>query len=234
MNPPSNQKTPKLESLNDIEKYLKTLRTEIHSGHISTKDIDFIPIFQTIQHIVDKENLRTIISEFENTSELFQRKIGEIRAYISSIGGSENFEKSVKIQKEESLNDLFQALYQPPFSLEDINLDVLVRNFKLLSNRKNIFTEIVFSDHIEVSKNELKHQFNGYIDEVNFEEELEEFAKFLVPKLPISLKKLLDTATNNDIRYSYFVYCLYLIQRKTIEFDKHTNNFLKFRKKAKK
>ena len=209
--PPSMPKTssngPKLESLSDIEEYLKKLKSEIRSGTLSSQDIDFIPIFHSIQEIVNAENLRKIIYEFQTSSDLFSRKIQDIRAYISSIGGKQEFEKYVKVQSEDSLNEVFQALYNPPFTVDDINLETLMSSFERLSNRKKIWNTIEFPDFNDVIRDATAEYFDGFVDDVHFERDLEKFEKVLTAKLPQSLRELLSSAPNEDLRYSYFVYC---------------------------
>ena len=230
--PPSTPKVPSsgptLETLSDVEEYLKKLKAEIRSGNLSSQDIDFIPIFHSIQEIVNAENLRNIITEFQNSSDLFGRKIQDIRAYISSIGGKQEFEKYVKVQSEDSLNEVFQVLYNPPFTVDDINLETLMSSFDRLTNRKKVWSTIEFPDFNDVVRDTTAEDFEGFVDDVHFERDLEKFEKKVLSELPKSLPDLLNSAPNKDLRYSYFVYCLYLIQRKKIVFDKDSNELRKF------
>ncbi|TFG19917.1 MAG: hypothetical protein EU530_04820 [Promethearchaeota archaeon] len=232
--PPSISKAPpdflKLNTLHDIEQYLKKLKSQIRSGSLSSQDIDFIPIFHSIQEIVNSENLRSIIMEFHNSSSLFSRKIEDIRKYISSIGGKEEFEKYVKSHSQDALNDVFQALYNPPFVIDDINIDPLMISFLQLANRKKLFTTIEFPDFDDVERNGTAEDFEGLIDDVHFERDIDKFETQLISSLPQSLTNVLKSATNDEDRYSYFVYCLYLIQRKKIVYDKSSKELRKFEK----
>lgn len=213
-----------LKTLPDVEEYLKKLHSEILSGKLSSQDIDFIPIFQSIQDIVTTENLRSIVVNFKHSSDLFQRKVSDIRAYISSLGGSK-FEQIVKVQTQDSLNLVFQSMYQPPFIVEDINMEIILGDFTRLVNRAKIFDEIEFPDLRNVNKETNIQIFDQYIENIHFERDIQKFEKQLVPQLPQKLTDILDSAPEEvaQARYSYFVYCLYLIQRKKVFFDKKSN-----------
>ena len=219
---------PKLETLSDVEEYLKNLKSELLSGTLSLQDINFVPIFHSIQEIVNTENLRNIITEFQNSSDLFGRKIQDIRAYISSIGGKEEFEKYVKTHSQDSLNDVFQELYNPPFVIDDINVETLMTSFLRLTNRKKIFDVIEFPDFDDVERDATAEDFEGMIDDVHFERDIDKFEIQLISKLPQTLAEILKFAPSDDDRYTHFVYCLYLIQRKKIIFDKDSNELRKF------
>jgi hypothetical protein len=221
----------KLETLQDVKEYLQKLKLQIHSGTISPQEIDFIPIFHAIQKIVNKENLRNILKEFQNSSELFSQKIQDIRAYISSLGRREEFEKYVKLNSQESLDTIFQSLYIPPFTLDDINVEGLISDFLRLMNRKNFLKNIEFPDLSDVVKNGSAEDFEELIDDVHFERDLEVFKSKILLNLPISISNLLNSAPNDKDRFTHFVYCLYLIQRKILMFDKSTNSLLKFEEK---
>ncbi len=225
-NPPFEEKesenVPTLKTLNDVKVYLQKLKVDIRSGSLSAQDIDFIPIFLAIQQIVDAENLRNLVSEFQNSSDLFARKIQDIRMYISSIGGEEEFENYVKVHSLDSLNSLMQELFNPPLIIEEIDLETIVSSFTRLTNRKKFLT-IEFPDFSDVERNGSAEDFDGLIDEVHFERDIQIFQHFLMPQLPKSLPDLLKSAPNDGVRYNYFVYCLYLIQRKVIVFNKKTN-----------
>ncbi len=230
--PPSSSSSPpdspKLDTLSDVEEYLKNLKSKLRSGSLSLQDINFIPIFHSIQEIVNSENLRNLITEFQKSSDLFGRKIEDIRAYISSIGGKEEFEKYVKTHSQDSLNAVFQAMFNPPFIIDDINLEPLMTSFLRLTNRKKIFNIIEFPDFDDVERDTSAADFEGMIDDVHFERDLNTFKTQLASKLPISLNNVLKSAPNDYDRYTYFVYCLYLIQRKKIVFDKSSNELRKF------
>jgi hypothetical protein len=219
---------PKLEKLQDVTDYLKKIKSDIHSGKISPQDVDFIPIFHSIQKIVNSANLRNIITEFKNSSELFSRKIQEIRAYISSLAGKREFEKYVKLSSQESLDSIFQSIYNPPFTINDINVETLSSSFVRLTNRKKYLSDIEFPDFSDLIKKGSAEDFEGLIEDVHFERDLNAFKINVQSKLPISISKLLNSAQDDKDRYTHFVYCLYLIQRKILVFDKSSNMLRKF------
>ncbi|MBN2157345.1 MAG: hypothetical protein JW776_14970 [Candidatus Lokiarchaeota archaeon] len=227
---PSSVQQIQLRTLRDVEIYLKNLKKDIQLGKISTQDIDFVPIFHSIQEIVNNKNLKTIVTEFKSSSDLFGKKIQDIQAYISAIGGEEDFESIIKVESQNSLHECFQALYKPPFIIEDINLNTLYDSFVKLTNKKKIWESVEFPDFSEIAKEEFNMgEIDFLIDDVHFERELNSFELKLLPTLPQKLSDIIDTTTNTEIRYKRFVFCLYLIQRKKVVFIKNTNRLEEYK-----
>jgi len=229
--PPS--KDLELKSLHEIKQYLKQLRAELRSGKLKSQEINFIPIFHSIQEIVTVENLRNMLSEFESSSELFSKKIEEIRAYISTIGGEEQFEHFIKSSNQEILSAIFQSLFNPPLMIEDINLETLFESFTRLSNRKIKWDDIKFPEISGIPNNLQMTELDDFIDDVHFERDLEEFERIILPTLPQNLSEVLKSAPDGEMRYNYFVFCLYLIQRKKIVYDKKLNELKAYNQEEK-
>ena len=60
-------------------------------------------------------------------------------------------------------------------------------------------------------------------------DELTRFKQDLIPKLPLLLSSLLSDTPSEEVRNDNFIFCLYLIQRKVIIFDKETNELKIFK-----
>ncbi len=224
------QTLPKLESLGDVETYLNGLKKGIKSGKISVQNIDFVPIFHSIQTIVNTKNLRNIVTEFENSADLFQRKIEDIRSYISEIGGMEKFEEKLKLNTEDSLENLMNSLYRPPYIVEDINLESLIASFTRLTTKNNMWDSIEFPELTDLVEDAPDiEQFNHLLDDVHFEEELQKFKQYLMTKLPIQLSQLLSETPDEETKNANFIFCLYLIQRKILLYNKKTNELQKYK-----
>ena len=162
--------------------------------------------------------------------DLFHQKIEEIRTYISEIGGMEKFEEELKLNTDDSIENLMDSLYRSPFIVEDINLESLVASFTRLTTKNNLLASIEFPELTDLVEDLPDiEQFNHLVDDVHFEEELNRFKQKLTPKLPIPLSSLLSETPIEEVRNTNFIFCLYLIQRKVIIFDKETNELRDFK-----
>lgn len=65
-----------------------------------------------------------------------------------------------------------------------------------------------------------KRELTLNISDKTFKEELTEFFNKAVKKLPCNLKELLFQAPDSNESYNWFLYCLHLIQKHILEYDK--------------
>jgi proline dehydrogenase len=119
-----NLKIPdKFDSLSQLQDFLSTLQARINSGEINPLNVDFIPIFQAFQDLIKPENLEEIISDFKDSSTIFQDKINYIKVFINRIASEDKLRDFIENSKDETfLSRILGSVWKNLFLVETIPL----------------------------------------------------------------------------------------------------------------
>ena len=207
------------ESLDSLLEFLKNLESGIREGKIKSSDVDFIPIFRTIQKLVDQQNLETIVGDLEASSELFSQKIAEIQGYINKISFDSSFKTFLlkHHDNEPLLRTILTKCWKTPVVFEEISHKFLTESFNRWAVRKIKRKKI---ENIIPEKTEFKPDFSINSLTEPFQESLNDFFDYLKTELPIKLIDLLMKAKDADSFYNWFNFCLHLITKHKIHYDK--------------
>ena len=211
------------ESLDDLRDLLKKLYSSIKEGKIKSSDIDFVPIFKTIQkklrHKLGRNSLHTIIGDLEVSSELFSQKISEIQDYINKIAFDDSFKTFLLRHNDNDplLRKILTKCWKNPVVLEEVSHQFLTDAFSRWAGKKIKREKIDFiipekTDFIpDLSINSLAEPF---------QDSLNNFLNFLKTEMPIKLIDLLMKAQDAGTFYNWFNFCLHLITKHKILYDK--------------
>ncbi|MHA1728882.1 MAG: hypothetical protein ACTSWY_09140 [Promethearchaeota archaeon] len=210
-----------INSLEELRDFLKKIEREIDAGQYTSSDINFIPIFKRFQTLISQNNLEKGVSDFGDISEVFKRKIGEIQNYISRIAFNDSFK--IFLLNHKNNESLFSAIltkcWKTPLILEDYNEQYFSSSFQKLVMKKKRYIK---KEILDPEKVEIKGIINfDYINsQESFQESLNEFFKFLRVKLPCKFNDLFSEAPNSEKFFNWFNYCLHLIQKHRIFYNK--------------
>jgi len=218
---PYYEKLGKIRSFDDLSKYLTEIVYDIEHGAVSLVDIDFQSIYQRFQGLVSASNLEEGIEEFGRTTAIFKDKISFIQDYINKA--KSDIGCNVFIENNKGNEGLFQhvlmASITPPLVLSYYPSEYLYQAFErwcssTIQRRRREYTE--------PERSVEKGNFTLACQEQSFDQNLDCFYTLIAPKLPLNLPSLLNQAANSDELYNWFIYCLHLIQKHRLEYDKDT------------
>ena len=207
------------ESLDDLRDFLKKLDSRIKNGKIKSSDIDFIPIFKTIQKMVDQQTLESIVRDLEVSSELFSQKIAEIQGYINKIAFDDSFKTFLLKHNDNDplLRKILAKCWKNPVVLEEVSHQFLTDAFSRWAGKKIKREKIDFKIP---EKSDFIPNLNINSLTEPFQESLSNFLNFIKEEMPIKLIDLLMKAQDVDTFYNWFNYSLHLITKHKIEYDK--------------
>lgn len=207
------------ESLENLREFLKNLESQIKEGKIKSSDVDFIPIFRTIQKLVDQKTLETIVGDLEVSSELFSQKITEIQGYINKIAFDDSFKTFLLSHNENEplLRNILTKCWRTPVVFEEVSHNFLAESFNRWAGRKKNRKKMEF---IIPEKTDFIPEFTINSLTKPFQESLNDFFDFIKMEMPIKLLELLMKAPDADTFYNWFNYCLHLITKHRIHYDK--------------
>jgi hypothetical protein len=221
----SSNKIANFESLENLREFLKNLESSIREGEIKSSDVDFIPIFKTIQKLVDQKTLETIVGDLEVSSELFSQKITEIQGYINKIAFDDSFKTFLLRHKDNDplLRNILTKCWKVPVVFEEVSHNFLTESFNRWAGRKISRKKM---EYIIPEKTDFIPEFSINSLPEPFQESLNDFFDYIKKEMPIKLLELLMKAKDADTFYNWFNYCLHLITKHKIHYDK-TNGIIK-------
>lgn len=207
------------ESLDSLRKFLKNLESGIREGKIKSSDVDFIPIFRTIQKLVDQQNLETIVGDLEASSELFSQKIAEIQSYINKIAFDDSFKTFLLRHNDNDplLRNILTKCWRTPVVFEDVSHKFLTESFNRWARKKIKRKKM---EYIIPEKTDFIPDFSINSLPEPFQESLNTFFDYIKKEMPIKLIELLMKAQDADSFYNWFNFCLHLITKHKIHYDK--------------
>jgi hypothetical protein len=209
----------KIISFDELSQYLESVISNIDHGKLNLVDIDFLSIYQVFQKIVNQSNLEQGIHEFQKTTDIFKDKINLIQDYINKA--KSDIGCNVFIEKQKGNENLFQQLlytcFKTPVVLSYYPNEYLYQEFdrwvsSSMQHRRKEF--------IDPERSIEKGDFTLACQEQSFGQSLDCFFDLIALKLPLKLTDLLKQAEDSDQLYNWFIYCLHLIQKHRLIYDK--------------
>lgn len=194
---------------------------------MKSSEIDFIPVFKAFQDLIDNKNLPESVRDFKHGSDTFQIKIDEIQAYISRITDEDHV---VKFLKRNAANDvicggILTKCWRDVFQISKLSQQHLLQSFDRCVNRTQRACKEEF---IEPSRVAERPEINITALNESFEDSVNRFYGKIEGFLPITLEDVLINEDLDDTAYERFIFCLHLIQKKTLNYIKKTKMLMKY------
>lgn len=169
---------------------------------------------------MSNENIEEIIDYFKTSNFIFQDKINYIKSFISRYSSEEKIKTFIETIEDDSIYSyMLSKIWHNSFIIESFPLTFLSSSYEKLTCGNNTRTKLEF---IPPEKVVCKKELPLNISDKTFKETVTEFYTEIAKKLPINLKELLCQAPNSNESYNWFLYCLHLIQKHILEYDKRS------------
>lgn len=213
-------KTPtKFASLSELRDFLHTLETQIQTGAVHSAEIDFVPVFTAFQDLIDERNLPESVTDFKHSSDSFQNKIDEIKAYISRVTEEDEVIQFLNKNAENDIifGGILNKCWKRPLVLEKMSEEYLLQSFNRCANRAERSSKQEYQEPLRI-ENRPEVQITAL--EEPFEDSLMRFFTNAKDLLPCTLKEILVDKKLEISAYERFIYCLHLIQKKQLLYNK--------------
>ena len=208
------------------------LKNQVLIGKKSLLDEDLESLFVEFKDLISESELETSIQIMNNGTLILEKKLDELRDFISIISQKNQIlEYLKKFSSDDSLAKIMNKIWQSPLLLPHFSLSFLMKSFeRLVLNKKSSNLEIFFKDKPILGSPDIRE-----LPEIDKPYKMKMFGYLnsIRPVLPATLDDLINKDHSIDIYYENFSYILHLLQLGFLSFTKSNQRFNITNKKMK-
>jgi len=200
------------------------LKNQVLIGKKSLLDEDLESLFVEFKDLISESELETSIQIMNNGTLILEKKLDELRDFISIISQKNQIlEYLKKFSSDDSLAKIMNKIWQSPLLLPHFSLSFLMKSFeRLVLNKKSSNLEIFFKDKPILGSPDIRE-----LPEIDKPYKMKMFGYLnsIRPVLPATLDDLINKDHSIDIYYENFSYILHLLQLGFLSFTKSNQRF---------
>ena len=200
------------------------LKNQVLIGKKSLLDEDLESLFVEFKDLISESELETSIQIMDNGTIILEKKLDELRDFISIISQKNQILEFLKnSSSDESFVKILNKIWQTPLLLPNFSLSFLTKSFeRLVLNKKSSNLEILFKDKPILASPEIRE-----LPEIDkpYKMKMFEYLNSIRPILPATLDDLLNKNYSVDVYYENFSYILHLLPLGYLNYDKSSKIF---------
>ncbi len=200
------------------------LKNQVLIGKKSLLDEDLESLFVEFKDLISESELETSIQIMDNGTMILEKKLEELRDFISIISQKNQILEYLKnSSSDDSFAKILNKIWQSPLLLPHFSLSFLMKSFeRLVLNKKSSNLEIFFKDKPILGSPDIRE-----LPEIDKPYKMKMFGYLnsIRPVLPATLDDLINKDHSIDVYYENFSYILHLLQLGFLSFTKSNQRF---------
>ena len=200
------------------------LKNQVLIGKKSLLDEDLESLFVEFKDLISESELETSIQIMDNGTVILEKKLDELRDFISIISQKNQILEYLKnSSSDESFAKILNKIWQSPLLLPHFSLSFLTRSFeRLVLNKKSSNLEYFFKDKPILGSPDIRE-----LPEIDkpYKMKMLGYLNSIRPVLPATLDDLINKNHSIDVYYENFSYILHLLQLGFLSFTKSNQRF---------
>ncbi len=200
------------------------LKNQVLIGKKSLLDEDLESLFVEFKDLISESELETSIQIMDNGTVILEKKLDELRDFISIISQKNQILEYLKnSSSDESFAKILNKIWQSPLLLPHFSQSFLMKSFeRLVLNKKSSNLEFFFKDKPILGSPDIRE-----LPEIDkpYKMKMLEYLNSIRPVLPATLDDLINKNNSIDVYYENFSYILHLLQLGFLSFTKSNQRF---------
>jgi len=200
------------------------LKNQVLLRKKSLLDEDLESLFVEFKNLISESELETSIQIMDNGTIILEKKLDELRDFISIISQKNQILEYLKNSaSDEAFAKILNKIWQSPLLLPHFSLSFLMKSFeRLVLNKNSSNLEIFFKDKPILGSPDIRE-----LPEIDKPYKMKMFGYLnsIRPVLPATLDDLINKNHSIDVYYENFSYILHLLQLGFLSFTKSNQRF---------
>jgi len=200
------------------------LKNQVLIGKKSLLDEDLESLFVEFKDLISESELETSIQIMDNGTVILEKKLDELRDFISIISQKNQILEYLKnSSSDESFAKILNKIWQSPLLLPHFSQSFLRKSFeRLVLNKKSSNLEFFFKDKPILGSPDIRE-----LPEIDkpYKMKMLGYLNSIRPVLPATLDDLINKNHSIDVYYENFSYILHLLQLGFLSFTKSNQRF---------